>query len=142
MAKVILNKKCFTNLAKGIHNIKVNFKDGFAAGHFQVNDVITFYVFNVECTATAGMTWVEWFESCGSRSGTSVAQRNHTDYSDNKIYVNWNHPDSQFSMGSHHFDSSEYLNNSSGVTQELDTVIVNGMRYSRASGGGGADEPM
>lgn len=141
MAKIVINKNCFTYLAKGVHTIKVNFKDGFAEGHFRVDDVITFYVFNVECTATAGMTWGEWFESCGSRSGTSVAQRNYTDYSDSKIYVNWNHPDSQFSMGSQSFNYAEYLNNPSGVTQELDTVIVNGMRYSRATGGN-TDEPM
>lgn len=66
-----VDKKCFQNLAKGEHNIKIGFTDGEAEGSFRVEDSITFYIHSDEqipFTATNGMTWGDWIKSFGAGS--------------------------------------------------------------------------
>ena len=64
--KIVVNKEYFKNLPEGVHELKANFKDGFAEGVFEVKNKIMFYLHMEEqypFTATKGQTWSEWMQS-------------------------------------------------------------------------------
>jgi hypothetical protein len=107
MAKIIINKDYFKNLSKGTHTLRANFKDGYAEGQFEVGDKITFYIIDTQCTATAGMTWMDWFTSSDTVSGNNYVVVDNT--SDRKLYLN------------HRSGALDYRLNALGCIKEKDS---------------------
>ena len=141
-----IDKKYFENLAIGEHTLKVNFKDGFAEGTFEVKDKITFSILGVPCEATVGMSWYDWFCSSGSTSGNSYIM---TAPSDNKLYIN--HKAGQFdhvsgiasldkTVAPYIFQELTLHEEGSATQQGLFDQIKNGAKYGRLNTGG-ADAP-
>lgn len=125
-----LNKNCFKGLENGIHTLKVCFKDGHAESNFEVKDKISFTIIDTVFTATKDMTWADWIMSYNiGASGNNILWINPTTkglYLDCRDYSNW-------SQGLPLGDSGDEFYDSNDVRQTLDTPIVNGALYGRAS---------
>ena len=134
MAKIIINKNYFKNLSKGMHTLRVNFKDGHAEGPFEVNDKITFSILGKTFTATAGMTWRDWILSYGQGASTNsvvILQAVSSIY-DPKVYIDYRH-DTSWDIGCGVMAAEDELFNELDVPQYGSTVIAAGANYGRSS---------
>lgn len=124
-----INKKYFENLSKGTHTLKVNFKDGFASGTFEVSDKISFTILDTTFTATKGMTWSDWIISYGQgHSGNNIIWVNHS----NELFLDCR-DNASWSQGAPLGSEEDALYDSNDVRQTLATIIVNGAVYGRSS---------
>jgi hypothetical protein len=146
MAKIIINKNYFKTLSNGTHNLKVNFKDGYAQGTFEVKNAISFTIEDLPCTATEGMSWYDWFYSSDTVSGNTYVT---ADPDSHKLYIN--HKNGRFD----HISGIAALDKNippyatpeltlheegSSTQQSIFDQIKNGAKYGRLNTGG-ADAP-
>lgn len=125
-----IKKDCFKNLDNGIHNLKLHFKDGYADSEFEVKNKISFIIMDTAFTATEGMTWGDWIMSYNiGTSGNNilwVAPYTNDLYLDCRDFPTWSQGLPIGSAEDEFFDSKD-------VRQTLNTPIVNGGVYGRAS---------
>lgn len=127
MAKIIIDKDYFKNLSKGTHTLRVNFKDGYAEGQFEVDNKITFYILDETFTATKDMSWSEWITSYGvgvTGNGIVWVSDNRALYIDPRHKASWSYG---YGVG----NISELLFDTDANQQQLASIIVDGMQYGR-----------
>lgn len=134
MAKIIINKNYFKNLSKGVHTLRVNFKDGHAEGQFEVNDKITFTILDTTFTATAGMTWDAWNKSYGMGAGGNGIIGFGTTVGTTKVYLDPRYKNEWSWNSGGLWSYEDELYDANDIAQHASTVIQNGGVYGRSSG--------
>ena len=133
MAKIIINKNCFKNLSKGVHTLRVNFKDGYAEGQFEVSDKITFTILDTTFTATAGMTWDDWNKSYNMGAGGNGIIGFGTTAVTTKVYLDSRYKNEWSWNSGGLWSNEDELYDANDVAQHASTVIQNGGVYGRSS---------